>query len=151
MNRFKSVLIAVTAVAVLVPAGAAAAHEIKMGITGYPNQINKVDLDGYVVVTSYPLGTNTGNTFQQTYKANGKVDAVGLVGPFTGQGFSSNYIAMPVAHKMLMVTWYLDNGTITDVFVMNFQTHVVSDVAPGPSPASLGSVQITHRGHQRIP
>jgi hypothetical protein len=149
MKRFKSVLIAVAALAVLVPAGVAAAHE--MSITGFPIQINKVDLDGYVMVTSYPLGTNTGNTFQQTYKADGKVDAVGLVGPYTGQGFSSNYIAMPVGEKMLMVTWYLDNGTITDVFVMNFDTHVVSDVAPGPSPASLGTVRITHRGGHRIP
>ena len=34
---------------------------------------------------------------------------------------------------MLMVTWYLDDGTITDVFVMNFQTGIVSDVAPHPN------------------
>ena len=34
--------------------------------------------------------------------------------------------------------WYLDNGTITDVFVVNFDTHVVSDVAPGPEPKRLG-------------
>jgi len=120
-------------------------------ITGFPNQINKVDLNGYVMVTSYPLGTNTGNTFQQTYKANGMVDAVGLVGPFTGQGFSSKYVAMPVGEKMLMVTWYLDNGTITDVFVMNFDSHVVSDVAPGASPPSLGTVQVKQRGSHRIP
>ena len=34
---------------------------------------------------------------------------------------------------------------------MNFETHVVSDVAPGASPPSLGSVEVTHRGSHRIP
>jgi hypothetical protein len=39
---------------------------------------------------------------------------------------------MPVGNKMVMVTWYTGDGTITDVFVMNFQTGIVSDVAPHP-------------------
>ena len=42
-------------------------------ITGYPDQITKVDLDGYVLQTSYPLGNNAGNTFEQTYEPNGQV------------------------------------------------------------------------------
>jgi hypothetical protein len=77
--------------------------------------------------------------------------------PDDGQRFISNYVAMPVGNKMLMVTWYLDDGTITDTFVMNFQTGVVSDVAPhpnppnGPSPPSLGTVKVVTQGAGRIP
>jgi hypothetical protein len=77
--------------------------------------------------------------------------------PDNGQRFVSNYVAMPVGNKLVMVTWYLDDGTITDVFVMNFQTGVVSDVAPhpnppaGPSPPSLGTVKVLAQGAARIP
>ncbi len=120
-------------------------------ITGFPNQINMVNLEGYKLVTSYPLGTNTGNTFQQTYAANGNVSATGVVGPFKGQTFSSKYIAMPVGSKQLMVTWYTPDGVLTDVFVMNFNDGIVSDVAPGKSPASLGIVRIDRVGAHAIP
>ena len=123
-------------------------------ITGFPKQINKVNLDGYVLQTSYSLGANTGFTFQQTYGLS-MVSAHAL--PDNGQRFVSNYVAMPVGNKTLMVTSYLDDGTITDVFVMNFQTGVVSDVAPhpnpptGPSPPSLGTVKVITQGASRIP
>lgn len=36
-------------------------------ITGYPAKIATVDLSGYKLQTFYPLGTNTGNTFDQSY------------------------------------------------------------------------------------
>ena len=49
----------------------------------------------------------------------------------------SNYVAMPVGNKMLMVTWYLDDGTITDVFVMNFQTGVEAIWVNSRVPPSL--------------
>jgi hypothetical protein len=123
-------------------------------ITGYPSRIAKVNLDGYVLQTSYSLGANTGFTFEQTYGAK-TVSAHAV--PDDGQRFISNYVAMPVGNKMLMVTWYLDDGTITDVFVFNVQTGVVSDVAPhpdppnGPSPPSLGTVKILEEGASRIP
>ena len=123
-------------------------------ITGYPNQIRKVSLDGYVLQTSYSLGANTGFTFQQTY---GPTTVSAHAVPDNGQRFVSNYVAMPVGNKMLMITWYLDDGTITDVFVMNFQTGVVSDVAPhpdpptGPSPPSLGTVKVLTQGASGIP
>ena len=58
--------------------GTAAAIASGGSITGFPNQINMVNLEGYKLVTSYPLGTNTGNTFQQTYAANGNVSATGI-------------------------------------------------------------------------
>ena len=134
--------------------GIVAANADAPTITGYPNQINKVDLNGYVLQTSYSLGANTGFTFQQTYGAN-TVSAHAV--PDDGQRFNSNYVAMPVGNKMLMVTWYLPDGTITDVFVMNFQTGVVSDVAPhqdppnGPSPPSLGTVKVLEKGPASIP
>src|SRR5262249_59759784 len=123
-------------------------------ITGFPKQINKVSLDGYVLQTSYSLGANTGFTFQQTYGPT-KVSAHAV--PDNGQRFVSNYVAMPVGNKMLMITWYLDDGTITDVFVMNFHTSVASDVAPhpnpptGPSPPSLGTEKFITQGASRIP
>jgi hypothetical protein len=149
MRRFKWAL--VLALAAFVSMGVTTAVADAPSITGFPNEIRKVDLVGYKLVTSYPLGTNTGNTFQQTYLHNGRFSAVGLAGPFTGQTFSANYVAMPVAHKLLMVTWYTDAGTLVDVFVMNFTTGIVSDVAPGPSPPSLGTVQIMKQGENPIP
>ena len=147
MIRFKRAV--VVSLAVFALTGAAAANAHAPSITGFPNTIRKVDLNGYKLITSYPLGANTGFTFEQTYLPGGKVSAHAL--PPTGQVFTSNYVAMPVAHKMLMVTWYADNGTLNDVFVMNFKSGIVSDVAPGPSPPSLGTVKIEQRGAHRIP
>jgi hypothetical protein len=152
MGSFRRVfLVSLVAFATM---GIAAASAEAPTITGYPNQIKKVDLSGYVLQTSYSLGANTGFTFQQTYGSK-TVSAHAV--PDDGQRFLSNYVAMPVGNKMVMVTWYLDDGTITDVFVMNFQTGVVSDVAPhqdppnGPSPPSLGTVKVLTQGTSRIP
>jgi hypothetical protein len=121
-------------------------------VTGYPDRINRVDLDGYVLQTSYTLGVNTGNTFEQTYLPDGKFSARCVSGPFAPCAGAGNYVAMPVGHKQLMVTWYLDDGTLIDVFVFNFKSNVVSDVAPGTTPpGSLGTVEILDRGSERIP
>jgi hypothetical protein len=147
MIRYKRVM--VVSLAVFATTGIAVANADAPTITGFPNQIRKVDLAGYKLIASYPLGANTGFTFEQTYLTGGKVSAHPL--PPTGQTFTSNYVAMPVGNKQLMVTWYLDDGTLTDVFVMNFQTGVVSNVAPGPSPPSLGTVTIEQAGASRIP
>jgi hypothetical protein len=152
MSRYRRVLL--VSFAAFVTMGVAVANADAPTITGYPNQIRKVDLNGYVFQTSYSLGANTGFTFQQTY-AHTTVSAHAV--PDNGQRFVFSYVAMPVGNKMLMVTWYLDDGTITDVFVMNFQTGIVSDVAPhadppnGPSPPSLGTVRILTQGPSRIP
>jgi hypothetical protein len=122
-------------------------------ITGYPDQINRIDLDGYVLQTSYPLGNNHGNTFRQTYEPHGKFSAECVSGPFFPCAGAANYVAMPVGPKQLMVTWYLDDGTLIDVFVFNFKSGIVSDVAPGlpTPPGSLGTVKILERGDARIP
>src|SRR5262245_47772617 len=147
MIRYRR-LVAV-ALAIFVMSGITVATADAPTITGFPNQIRTVDLAGYKLITSYPLGANTGFTFEQTYLPGGKVSAHAL--PPTGQVFVSNYVAMPVGNKQLMVTWYADSGALNDVFVMNFQTGVVSDVAPGPSPPSLGTVKIEQAGPSRIP
>jgi len=152
MTRYRRALF--VSLAAFASMGIAVANADAPTITGFPNQINKIDLDGYVLQTSYPLGANTGSTFQQTY---GSTTVSAHAVPDNGQRFISNYVAMPVGNKMLMVTWYLDDGTITDVFVMNLQTGVVSDVAPhpnppnGPGPPSLGTVKIVTQGASRIP
>jgi len=152
MVRYRRAL--VVSLAVFATMGIAAASADAPTITGYPGQIAKVNLDGYVLQTSYTLGANTGFTFQQTYGSK-TVSAHAV--PDDGQRFISNYVAMPVGNKMVMVTWYLADGTITDVFVMNFQTGIVSDVAPhqdppaGPSPPSLGTVKVLAKGASRIP
>ena len=152
MTRYRRALF--VSLAAFASMGIAVANADAPTITGFPNQINKIDLDGYVLQTSYPLGANTGSTFQQTY---GSTTVSAHAVPDNGQRFISNYVAMPVGNKILLVTWYLDDGTITDVFVMNLQTGVVSDVAPhpnppnGPGPPSLGTVKIVTQGASRIP
>ena len=120
------------------------------GVTGFPNKIATVDLSGYKLQTSYPLGADAGNTFVQTYAKN-TVSAIGIQGPGKGVKFASKYIAMPVGHRQLMISWYKANGTLTDVFVMNFVTGTVSDVRPAVKPASLGAVKLLQPGKHAIP
>ena len=136
------------------PAKHSKAGHHRGSITGYPNEIRTVDLSGYTIVTDYTLGNNTGSTFQQDYAAT-SVDAFAIGGPFVGGGhFVSDYTALPVGHKMLMVSWFVQTGTrwSTDIFVMNFKTGVVSDVAPpNAQPVSLGSVKIVKYGPNKIP
>ena len=139
----------IVSLAMVAATGTAVATADAPTITGFPSELRKVDLAGYKLVASYPLGAIAGSTFEQTYLPGGKVSFHAL--PPTGQVFSSNYVAMPVGNKQLMVTWYLDNGTLRDVYVMNFKAGVVSNVAPGPSPGSLGSLRITQKGSGRIP
>ena len=145
-------LVVAALVATIALFGATQALARSHDITGYPDQINRVDLDGYVLQTSYTLGNNTGNTFKQTYLPGGKFSAECVSGPFFPCAGAANYVAMPVGPKQLMVTWYLDDGTLIDVFVFNFKSDIVSDVAPGPTPpGSLGTVKILERGEARIP
>ena len=148
----KARLAIAAAVVVLAALAAGGAVAVSGDITGFPNKIATVDLTGYKLQTFYPLGTNTGNTFDQTYAGGGRVSAFGVKGPGTGLVFKSKYIAMPVGHKLLMVTWYLNpKGTITDVFLMNFKSGIVSDVAPNKKPQSLGTVKVLKTGSHPIP
>jgi hypothetical protein len=145
-------------VAVFVTFGIAAASADAPTITGFPNQINKVDLSGYTIQTTYTLGRNAVpvvHSFVQEYSSSTVTAHQVLPGP--GCCFNTHYTAMPVGNKMLMVTWFNGgaggDGAITDVFVFNFQTGVVSDVAPDPvnGPESLGTVKILVQGPHPIP
>ncbi len=118
-------------------------------------KVKQFDLNGYVVVTSYSRGRNSGNTFQQTY-THKTVQGVPIAGPFVGTKFpAEDYVAMPIGNHELYVAW-LDPKThaIVDAFVMNFSTHVVYDYAPSatpPGPASTGTVTVKHRGSAPLP
>lgn len=115
--------------------------------------LNRFDLNGYVINTKYTLGTNTGNTFQQTYTAT-TVHGVPIAGPNVGVQFPvDDYVALPISNDQLYITW-LDPSTdaIVDVFVFNFKNHTVYDYAPGTShPESAGYITVVKRGKQRLP
>jgi len=115
--------------------------------------LERFDLNGYVLDTSYTLGRNAGNTFQQTYGSS-MVQGVPIKGPLVGTKFPpEDYVAIPIGHHELYVSW-LDpaNFAIVDVFVMNFAHHTVFDYAPGSAhPESAGTVTIVHRGRSPLP
>ena len=121
---------------------------------GAKPSVKRFDLSGYKLQTKYTLGRNTGNTFEQTYTAS-TVQGVPVEGPFVGTVFPpADYVAMPIGHKTLYVVWQAQNDDhpIIDAFVMNFETGVVFDYAPGStSPESSGRVKILQRGPARIP
>ena len=115
--------------------------------------LNRFDLNGYVLDTSYTLGRNTGNTFRQTY-GHSMVQGVPIKGPLVGTQFPpEDYVAIPIGHHELYVTW-LDPVTfaIVDAFVMDFAHHTVFDYAPGSDhPESAGTVTVVHRGRSPLP
>src|SRR5436190_1229409 len=82
MARFARRVLLVS-VALLATLGIATASADAPTITGYPNQINKVDLTGYTIQTSYSLGRNAGHTFVQVYDSSSTVIAHQVLpGPF---------------------------------------------------------------------
>ena len=89
--------------------------------------LKRFDLNGYVLDTSYTLGRNTGNTFQQTY-GRSMVQGVPIKGPLVGTQFPpENYVAI-------------------------FAHHTVFDFAPGSDhPESAGMVTVVHRGRSPLP
>jgi hypothetical protein len=115
--------------------------------------LERFDLNGYVLDTTYTLGRNTGNTFQQTY-GDSMVQGVPIAGPLVGTKFPpEDYVAIPIGHHELYVTW-LDptSFAIVDVFVMDFAHHTVFDYAPGSAhPESAGTVTVVHRGRSPLP
>jgi hypothetical protein len=150
-------LAAIVLVAAFAVFGATQAFARGHDITGYPGQLTRIDLNGYVLETTYTLGNNTGNTFRQTYHADGKFGADCVSGPFAPCHVDSNYTAMPIAKDQVMVTWFDTNdagdiGVLNDVFLFNFKTGIVSDVAPGTThPGSLGTVKVLQTGAAQLP
>jgi hypothetical protein len=122
------------------------------GKHGFPPNVDRFSLAGYKLKTTYTLGRNTGNAFEQTYTGT-TVQGVPVEGPFVGTEFPpANYVALPIGKKTLYVAWLNDDWDIIDAFVMNFRTGVVFDFAPGgPQPESSGTVEILERGPTPLP
>jgi hypothetical protein len=127
-------------------AGSAAAHPARPA-AAVPS-VPRFSMAGYVLDAKYTKGRNTGNTFEQTYKAH-TVHGVPIAGPNVGATFPvEDYVAMAIGNHELYVAW-LDTKThaLLDVFVMNFKTHAIYDYAPGSlHPESTGTVTIKHVG-----
>ena len=145
--------IALAGTAAAANATAPGAHQPRPA-SGAPRlSLERFNLNGYVLDTSYTLGRNTGNTFQQTY-GDSMVQGVPIAGPLVGTQFPpEDYVAIPIGHHELYVTW-LDPASfaIVDVFVMDFAHHTVYDYAPGSAhPESAGTVTIVHRGKSPLP
>ena len=119
---------------------------------GFPPNVDRFNLAGYKLKTTYTLGRNTGNAFEQTYTGT-TVQGVPVEGPFVGMTFPpAKYVALPIARKTLYVVWLDADNNIADAFVMNFKTGVVFDYAPGsPQPESSGTVRILQRGPMPLP
>ena len=129
------------------------AHQPRPAAGASHLSLNRFDLNGYVLDTSYTLGRNTGNTFRQTY-GHSMVQGVPIKGPLVGTKFPpEDYVAIPIGHHELYVTW-LDPATfaIVDAFVMDFAHHTVFDYAPGSDhPESAGTVTVVQRGCSPLP
>ncbi len=115
--------------------------------------VPRFSMKGYVLDAKYTKGRNSGNTFEQTYKAS-TVHGVPIAGPNVGATFPvEDYVAMQIGNHELYVAW-LDTKThaLLDVFVMNFKTHAIYDYAPGSlHPESTGTVTIKHIGRTPPP
>jgi len=109
-------------------------------------------LNGYQIVTSYPLGKlDAGNTYLQKYTAT-TVTAVAIAGPYKGSApVTYGYVALPITHNIIELVW-LEPNSQHNSFVYNFTDHessvVTYDSAGDPS---LGSVYIVKKGEFRLP
>jgi hypothetical protein len=121
-------------------------------LTGYPSKINTIDLSGYQIQTSYPLGKlDAGSTYLQTYRAN-SVTAKAVAGPYVGSpAVTYKYIAMPVTHDIMLLVW-LEPKFKHNTFVYNLKDRISSVVTwDPPGDPSLGSVEIVETGSHPIP
>lgn len=121
-------------------------------LTGYPTKINRINLSGYQIETSYPLGKlDAGSTYLQTYSGD-HVTARAIAGPYVGSpAVTYKYVALPVTHNMLLLVW-LEGGFKHNSFVYNLSDHISSVVTwDKPGDPSLGSVTIIKHGPHPIP
>jgi hypothetical protein len=147
------------AIALVVLAGGAGAVAASSGgaakpdkLTGYPSKINTIDLNGYQIQTSYPLGKlDAGSTYLQKYTHH-TVTATATAGPYVGSpAVTFKYIAMPVTHDILLLVW-LEPKFKHNTFVYNLKTHLSSVVTwDQKGDPSLGSVTIVKQGSNPIP
>jgi hypothetical protein len=144
-----AVVLAGTATAVAATSGGTVKPD---KLTGYPTKINQIDLSGYQIETSYPLGKlDAGSTYLQTYTAS-SVTAKAVAGPYVGSpAVTYKYIALPVTHDIMLLVW-LEPKFKHNTFVYNLRNHISSvvtwDQAGDPS---LGSVTIIKKGTHPIP
>jgi hypothetical protein len=120
---------------------------------GFPPNVDRLDLSGYVIEASYSLGRNAGSTFEQTYGSS-TVQGVPVAGPFVGTTFPpQDYVALAIAPHTVYIVWQdPETHAIVDAFVMNFKTGVVFDYAPGSAePESSGRVRILQQGAHPLP
>jgi hypothetical protein len=117
----------------------------------FPSSIEQLNLDGYQFISSYPLGFDAGNTFQQSYDTK-TASYVTLKGPFFGSsGSGISYIALPIAHNIFMVVWLFSDGTHNS-FVYDLNNGRISVVTNGLAGApSLGEVKLIRVGAHPIP
>lgn len=121
-------------------------------LTGYPTKINRLNLSGYQIETSYPLGKlDAGSTYLQTYSGD-HVTGTAIAGPYVGSpAVTYKYVALPVTHDILLLVW-LEGGFKHNSFVYNLKDHISSVVTwDKPGDPSLGSVTIVHQGPHPIP
>lgn len=121
-------------------------------LTGYPTKINRIDLSGYQIETSYPLGKlDAGSTYLQTYTGD-HVTAKAIAGPYVGSAaVTYTYVALPVTHNVLLLVW-LEGGFKHNSFVYDMNDHISSVVTwDKPGDPSLGSVTIVRKGSHPIP
>ncbi len=121
-------------------------------LTGYPTKINRIDLSGYQIQTSYPLGKlDAGSTYLQTYSGD-HVTAKAVAGPYVGSpAVTYTYVALPVTHDIMLLVW-LEGGFKHNSFVYDLKDHLSSVITwDKPGDPSLGSVTIVKRGPHRIP
>jgi hypothetical protein len=143
--RAAGVALLTTAACAAVTTGSAAAHPARAAAAP---SVPRFSMAGYVLDAKYTRGRNTGNTFEQTYKAK-TVHGTPIAGPNVGVKFPvEDYVAMQIGNHELYVAW-LDTKThaLLDVFVMNFKTHAIYDYAPGSlHPESTGTVTVKKTG-----
>jgi hypothetical protein len=156
LRRRKWLALAATAMLALAGGATAFAATFSYGakpskLTGYPTHINRLNLAGYVINTSYPLGKlDKGETYKQIYKSGGRVEAYPIAGPYAQhkpvQISRFKYIALPLTKSSFLVVW-LEPNQGHNVFVFNLKTHtdsvVTYDQAGDPS---LGAFRIVKRG-----
>lgn len=121
-------------------------------LTGYPSKINRINLSGYQIETSYPLGKlDAGSTYLQTYSGD-HVTARAIAGPYVGSpAVTYKYVALPVTHNILLLVW-LEGGFKHNSFVYNLSNHLSSVITwDKPGDPSLGSVTIIKHGLHPIP
>jgi hypothetical protein len=144
-------LVVLTGAAVSVAASSGGAAQPNK-LTGYPTKINTIDLSGYQIETSYPLGKlDAGSTYLQKYSGD-TVTATAIAGPYVGSPASHfKYTAMPVTHDVMLLVW-LEPKFKHNTFVYNFKTHLSSVVTwDQKGDPSLGSVKIVKAGSHPIP